>query len=220
MPSGQALTLPLEKPKPGLPPAPRLQLSLAKGGVFTIEVFWDCDPAHADDADVHALACTNGKVTGFDRVLSTYNTKKMNPNGVIQNNPDGTFDILGGAMTHSGDKRVQNNTEVVKVDTSRLPDDIDEIPLIVTVHRADHGSEHESEHESEDEAAFADIEVVKVTIKDAGGQVLGTYVLSDEFGEDDVVQVGTVMITDKVSEYAPVGRGFSGDFNDVLAVFS
>lgn len=219
MPSGNSLTLPLQKSKPGMP-TPRLQLPLDKsGGVFDLEMFWDCDPKHADDADLHALACTRGKVTGLDRILSTYNTRKFNPSGAIQHNTDGTFDILDGALTHSGDKRVQNNTEIIRIDVSLLPHDVDEIPLIATVHEADHGSEHEGEHESEDEAAFADIEVVKVTIK-MGGKVLGTYVLSDEFGEDDVVQLGSIMIENGIAEYAPVGRGFSGDFNDVLAVFS
>lgn len=218
------LTLALEKP--GSAPAPKLQLSLTKGGVFTAEVWWDCDPAHADDVDVHGLGCAdNGegaKVTSLDRVLSTYNTKKMNPRGgVLQNNPDGSFSALGGALTHSGDKRVQKNTERITIDTSLLPSDVNEIPLIATVHRADHGEEHEADHDSDEESAFADIEVVEVTIRNEGGQVLATYVLSDEFGEFDVVQLGSIMLSDDgIAEYAPVGRGFNGDFNDVLGFFS
>ncbi len=44
--------------------------------------------------------------------------------------------------------------------------------------------------------------------------------LSDEFGEFNVVQLGSVMLAPKGGwEYVPVGIGFKGDFNDVLGNF-
>lgn len=220
----QTLTLSLQKPGSEAPQ--RLQLSLTKGGVFTAEVSWDCDPRHRDDLDVHALACANdgagAKVNALERVISTYNTTLMNPRGgVLPTNPDGSFSALDGAVNHSGDMRIQKNTERIVVDTSKLPPDVNEIPLFATVHKAEHGAGHEEGEAGEEEAAFADVDVCTITMKDEAGRVLGAYQLSDEFGEFNVVQLGSIMLSeDGMWEYAPVGSGFTGDFNDVLAVFS
>ena len=120
------LTLSLEKPGAD---APKLRLSLNKGARFTAKVEWQCDADHADDVDVHALeACNTGsgaKVTALEQVLSTYNTKRMNPQvGALPNNPDGSFQTAGGGLVHSGDKRVQNNTESIVIDGSKLPDGV------------------------------------------------------------------------------------------------
>ena len=59
-----------------------------------------------------------------------------------------------------------------------------------------------------------------VTIADESGRELGAYQLSKEFGEFNVVQLGSIMHGDNGWEYAPVGRGFTGTFNDVLGHFS
>lgn len=91
------LTLALEKP--GLK-APKLVLSLNKGARFTVTVNWSCDADHQDDVDIHALAARNAgdgaRVSALEDVLSTYNTKRMNPQGgVLANNPDGSFRMAG-----------------------------------------------------------------------------------------------------------------------------
>ena len=76
------LTLSLEKPGTA---SPKLRLSLNKGAQFTVRVEWQCDADHKDDVDVHALEARNdgngAKVTELASVLSTYNTKLMNPRG-------------------------------------------------------------------------------------------------------------------------------------------
>lgn len=107
------------------------------------------------------------------------------------------------------------------IDGSKVPGGVNEIPLFATVHKADHGQEHDEEHgEGNDEAAFADIDRCTVTIADEAGKLLAEYVLSDEFGEFNVVQLGTVMLSPTGGwQYAPVGVGFKGDFNDVLGNF-
>ena len=216
------LTLSLEKPGVN---APKLQLTLSKGASFTARVEWQCDADHADDVDVHALEARNdgngAKVTALANVLSTYNTKRMNPKGgALATNADGSFQTPGGGLVHSGDKRVQNNTESIVIDGSKLPDGINEIPIFVTVHEAGHGGGHETEHGSADEAAFGDIDICTITLSDETGNELGAYKLSDEFKEFNVVQLGSVLLGTNGWEYAPVGRGFNGNFNDVLAHFS
>lgn len=217
-------TLTLNLEKPGVPAPKSLKLSLQKGAVFTATIFWDCHPAHKDDLDVHAFEAVNNgsgaKVWGLAGVLSTYNTKKMSRLGALPVNADGSFATPSGGLTHSVDVRIQGSSEVITIDGSKLPAGVNEVPLIATVHEADHGAGHEGGHEGEEEAAFADIEICTVTIADQRGTVLGSYTLSKEFGEFNVVQLGSIMYGDEGWVYVPVGRGFTGDLNDVLAHFS
>lgn len=219
------LTLSLEKPGVA---TPKLRLSLNKGATFTAKVEWQCDAEHSDDVDVHAFAARNdgngAKVTELSDVLSTYNTKRMNPQGgALPTSADGSFETAGGGLRHSGDKRVQNNTESIVIDGSKLPDGINEIPILVTVHEAEHGGSHAAEEgaeEEEEEAAFGDIDVCTITLSDGAGNELGAYRLSEEFKEFNVVQLGSLLLGENGWEYAAVGRGFNGNFNDVLAHFS
>lgn len=216
------LTLTLEKPGVA---APRLQLSLNKGAQFTVKVAWQCDADHADDVDIHALEARNpgdgAKVTDLASVLSTYNTKKMNPRGgALPTNADGSFQTPSGGLVHSGDMRVQNNSETIVIDGTKLPDGVNEIPIFVTVHEAEHGGGHDSGDDAEDEPAFGDIDVCTITLSDQTGRELGAYQLSSEFREFNVVQLGSVLLSDNGWEYSAVGRGFNGTFNDVLAFFS
>ena len=145
----------------------------------------------------------------------------MSRSGVLKNNADGSFATPSGGLSHSGDIRKQGQqAEILVIDGSKVPPEVNEIPLFATVHKADHGEEHEEEHEDEDEAAFADIDVCIVTISDESGRVLGKYKLSDEFGEFNVVQLGSVMLNGNGGwEYVPVGVGFKGDFNEALGNF-
>ncbi|WP_374563469.1 TerD family protein [Ideonella sp.] len=217
------LTLSLQKPDAA--PVRRLTLSLSKGARFSVKVEWDCKADHQDDVDVHALEAVNSghgaKVTALEGILSTYNTTRMSRTGALKTNPDGSFATPSGGLSHSGDIRVQGSqAEVLTVDGSKVPPAVNEIPLFATVHKADHGEGHEDEHDDDDEAAFADIDICVVTISDDSGRVLGKYQLSDEFGEFNVVQLGTVMLAPSGGwEYVPVGVGFKGDFNDVLGHF-
>lgn len=217
------LTLTLEKP--GALPARKLQLSLNKGAAFKVTVAWQCDARHQDDIDIHALEARNvgsgAKVSAIEEILSTYNTTKMSPKtGVLPTAADGSFATPSGGLRHSGDVRVQGNSETIVIDGSKLPAGVNEIPLFATVHKAEHTAAHDAGSEVEDEAAFADIEVCTVMIADERGRELGAYQLSKEFGEFNVVQLGSILHGEDGWEYAPVGRGFTGTFNDVLGHFS
>lgn len=219
------LTLSLDKPGVS---SPKLKLSLSKGARFTAKIEWRCDAVHADDVDVHALAARNdgngAKVAALTGVLSTYNTKQMNPSGgALPVNADGSFQTPDGGLSHSGDKRVQNNTETITIDGSKIPAGVNEIPIIVTVHESDSDGSHAAKRGAaagDEETAFGDIDVCTITLTDSSGKELGAYKLSDEFKEFNVVQLGSIMLGDNGWEYAPVGRGFKGNFNDVLGHFS
>lgn len=203
------LTLTLEKPGATVE---KLHLSLTKGVRFTVNVEWVCHHAHVHDVDIHALEASNtgsgAKVSRLESVLSTYNTTLMNPSaGVLPSAPDGSFATPSGGLAHSVDRREQGSNEAIVIDGSRLPDAVNEVPIFVTIH-----SRGEVEK-------FEEIERASISITDEAGKELGSYLLSDEFKDFNVVQFGSVIFGEKGWEYAPVGRGFVGNFNDVLAQF-
>ncbi|MBI2775737.1 MAG: TerD family protein [Chloroflexi bacterium] len=205
------LTLSLEKPGT---PVEKLSLSLTKGARFTVRVDWVCE--HMDevhDVDVHALEARNdgsgAKVNRLESVLSTYNTKLMSPQtGVLATGADGSFASPDGGLSHSPDRREQGSFESIVVDGARLSEGVNEIPIFVTIHARGKAE------------TFAEIERASIAIVDDGGKELGSYQLSDEFKEFNVVQFGSVMLGEQGWEFAPVGRGFVGTFNDVLGQFS
>lgn len=221
------LTLNLEKP--GEAPK-KLRLSLDKGARFMVTVAWQCEHSHLHDIDLHALEARNdgqgAKVAAIESVLSTYNTKRMNPKGgALANKPDGSFATPGEGLTHTGDVREQGSSETVVIDGTRLAEGINEIPIFVTIHAAGghgggggHGGEEG--HDRGEVETFEEIDEATITITGDGGKELGAYRLSTEFKEFNAVQFGSVMLGDNGWEYAAVGRGFKGNFNDVLAQFS
>jgi tellurium resistance protein TerD len=189
--------------------APKLRLNLAKPAKFSVELYWDSP----HDLDAHALLATNSgdgaKVTAFEQVLSTYNCRKTNPQGVLTGNPDGSFSTPEGALTHSGDARTGVNTdvdEIITIDGAKVPAGVNEIPIFVTIHPAS--------------AKFADVKSAGIRIKNDSGTILGEYQLSDQFGPFDAVQMGCLLLGQNGWEYAAAGSGFNGDFNMVLGHFS
>lgn len=133
------LTLNLQKPDAA--PVRRLRLSLNKGARFSVKVEWDCKADHQDDVDVHALEAVNSgngaRVMSLEGILSTYNTTKMSRTGALKVNSDGSFATPAGGLSHSGDIRVQGGrAEVLTIDGSRVPPDVNEIPLFATVHKS------------------------------------------------------------------------------------
>lgn len=205
------LTLSLEKPGAAVP---KLQLSLTKGARFAVTVTWECEHAHLHDIDLHALESRNdgsgAKVGEISSILSTYNTKSMNPKGgALPTNIDGSFATPSGGLKHSGDVRTQGTSETITIDGSRIPEGVNEIPVFVTIHST-----------SREVETFEEIQKATIAIVEEGGKELGSYVLSGEFKDFNVVQFGSVLLGDNGWEYAAVGRGFKGNFNDVLAHFS
>ena len=189
--------------------AKRLALPLTKGAKFHIELAWDSE----HDLDAHALLAMNSgngaKVGAFEQILSTYGIKQ----GSVIKNPDGSFRTKCGALTHSGDKRdgrAQGVDEMITVDTALIDAAVNEIPFFVTIHGSDKNG-----------ATFARVKDASITIKDEADKVLGQYVLSSEFGQFNAVQMGSLMRTATNDwEFAEVGSGFNGTFNDILGHFS
>jgi tellurium resistance protein TerD len=190
--------------------AKKLSLNLAKPAKFSIELFWDSP----HDLDAHALLGTNSgqgaKITALDQVLSTYNCVKTNKQGILPANPNGSFNTPCGSLHHSGDARTGVGTdidEVITIDGSMIPNGVNEIPIFVTIHPSK-------------AAKFAEVKTAGIRIKNDQGTVLGDYVLSNQFGAFDAVQMGSLILGDNGWEYAEVGIGINGDFNTILGYFS
>jgi tellurium resistance protein TerD len=204
-----SLTMKLQKPGEV---APKLRLSLNKGSRFLVELFWDS----SHDLDAHALLAVNdgngAKISSFEQVLSTYNSKKTSAQGVLETNADGSFSTPCQTLTHSGDSRngtAQDIDEVITVDGSKIPAGVNEIPIFVTIHNS-----------ATSGLSFSKVVRAGIRIKDESGKVLGEYELSSEFARFNAVQMGSLICGSGGWEFATVGNGFSGDFNSVLEHFS
>src|SRR5581483_3081533 len=140
------------------------------------------------------------RVSDFDQVLSTYNSKKTNPQGVLVTNPDGSFSTPCGTLTHSGDALTGGKgvNEVITIQGANAPEGVNEIPIIVTIHKA-----------QETGVTFSQIKNAGIRIKDDAGKVLGEYKLSNEFARFNAVQMGSVTLGPGGWEYQPVGSGFN-----------
>ena len=143
-------------------------------------------------------------------MLSTYNAKKTNPQGALVTNADGSFSTPEQGITHSGDARsgLQKDVdEMLSIDGSKIPAGVNEIPVFVTIHAAAG-------------ANFSSVKSAGIRIKNDQGLVLGEYQLSNEFGQFNAVQMGSLLLDGSGWHYLAAGSGFNGDFNFILSHFS
>ena len=176
------------------------------------QIFFSLTGAGAAVSVASSAANSGGgaKVTSFDQVLSTYNAKKTNPQGVLTTHADGSFSTPEGGITHSGDARTGVNLDVdetLSIDGSKIPAGVNEVPIFVTIHAA--GA-----------ANFSSVKNAGIRIKNDQGLVLGEYLLSNEFGPFNAVQMGSLLLDANGWHYLAAGSGFNGDFNFILSHFS
>jgi tellurium resistance protein TerD len=203
------LTLSLNKGQP----VQNLKLNLSKGQKFSVELSWDS----VHDLDAHALAAVNSgngaKVADMAQVLSyATSPKQLKGQSPLKGNPNGSFSTADGGLTHSGDCRDGTLTgvdETITVDPNSLNPEVNEIPIFVTIYSP-----------SKPNVTFGEVKEAGISIKDESGKVLGQYRLSNEFAGFNAVQMGSLIKGQSGWEYAPVGSGFNGDLNTVLANFS
>lgn len=208
-----AIVLNLSKPGEA---APAIQLDLRKHETFAVKLAWSGQA----DLDLHALVCVNrgngAKLQQAGDILSTYNVKRSiggTTVGHIDPNADGSFAIHNGALIHSPDARNGDASaidEFVKVDPSKLvlpADGFIEVPLLAMIHPQSQNS------------TFANVQEAQVTIENSEGKVLMTARLGNDFPAACGVQMGTLMIDSNGAKFAPVGAGFTVDFNGVINAF-
>lgn len=193
-----------------------VELGLTKNNKFLVELYWKSKV----DLDAHAIAITkqagvstiNGEAK---RILSVYNK------GVVLLSDDLTKTLSQGAigssftvpeqyMTHTGDMRASSNfavepDEVLEVDLSKVPDNIDEIAFIVSIHPPMSNT-------------FEMVKDAKLIIREEDGTSLIEASLTDEFKDSNLVHLGSVTKNvNGVWGYNADTSGIIGNFNDVLS---
>ncbi len=176
---------------------------IQKGGSFQISkgIFnlgigckWDPQLNHSEeefDIDVHAFALRNH--TGFDRngshALTYANVaNSRNPDGLLVENSDGSFQTRDGSMHSRGDNKTGEtkpgeDAEYLTIFTQKLPKEIDEIALYITIHDAVKRKQN-----------FGRVRNAKIHIDDAGSHsVLAKYDLSTDFPDATCVHVGSFL---------------------------
>lgn len=208
-----ALTLPLTKDTDS---ASKLSLDLRKQEPFRVTLSWEGN----SDLDLHAFHCVNtgskATVSSFDDVLSTYNVRRKvrgQDVGHLLKNPDGSFQIHGGALRHSPDATDGDKADIdeyITVDTSLLNPPAQghiEIPLIAMIHPQSGAKK------------FKDVHKPEIVITGDDGRELLRVNLSAEFGEFVGVQLGAILVSQADVQFASIGVGFVQDFNEVLSYF-
>lgn len=193
-----------------------VELGLTKNNKFTAELFWKSKV----DLDAHCIAITkqagvrtiNGETK---RLLSVYNkgtvlladdlTKTLSQGSI-----GSAFTVPEQYMTHTGDMRSSSNfsvepEEVMEIDLSKVPDNIDEIAFIVSIHPPMSNT-------------FEMVKDAKLVIREEDGTALIEASLTDEFKDSNLVHLGSVTKNHNgVWGYDANCSGTVGNFNDLLA---
>ena len=208
------LTVNLAKPSD----APKkLALNLKKNESFLVRLAWDCK----SDLDLHALVAVNqgagAKIAEFDDILSIYNVQRTvrgQAEGFLPLAADKTFSVRGGALVHSPDatdgQLSDDDDEWIRIIPGQLKlpgSGYIEIVLVAMIHGGNRPQ-------------FRNVSNARVIVENEDHEQLLVVNLSEHFGDFTGVQMGSVIIDSNGPAFSPVGVGFVGDFNDVLAQFS
>lgn len=170
---------------------------LEKGSSFSIEkaisrirlgIGWDAakpgEPKR--DIDAHAFACVY--VNGAPKFYNEGSHAVSYANADLKRNPDKSFQTSDGSMHHSGDNQSgdgDGDDERITIDLARLPEDIKEIFLFVTIHDAIARGQH-----------FGMVENSQVSVyNDDTGEKIASYSLRNEFDGLISLQVGSMVKT-------------------------
>lgn len=187
-----------------------LQFAMSKNNKFHVELYWDSK----HDLDAHAVGLRQGHCQDGEMCLSTYNPTLVQVDDPSKNNFAGSkaaFRNQVGSMVHQGDKRSgltvngQVPDEVLTIEMSKLPSDVDEVGFFVTAHPPLC-------------IKFKDVNDAKIVIKDDAGEVLLTANLTHDFDQYDMVQMGSIVKNAATGawDFKPVAVGINGTFQDIL----
>lgn len=194
--------------------------NLQKGGTFQIAkaitkfrlgISWnESQTSKPVDIDAHAFGCItkpNGN-PGFYNGAShavTYANSALGKNAAT-----GSFGTADGSIVHSGDNLTgagDGDDETITIDTDKLPAEITEIGIFLTIHEAKSRGQN-----------FGQIGESYIHIlNDANGDELARYDLANEFASAISIQIGSLMKGANGWEFKAVTVGFdSQDLGDIL----
>ena len=187
-----------------------MALTLQKGGNLSLTktdpsltkilVGLDCDPRATDgaefDLDASALLLgANGKVRG-EADFIFYNQLKS----------------VDGSVEHTGDNRTgagDGDDEVIKVDLSRVPTDVDKVVFVVTIHDA------EARKQSFGQVSNAYIRV----LNKADNKELARFDLSEDASTETAMVFGELYRNGEEWKFKAIGQGFAGGLAPLASNF-
>jgi len=177
---------------------------------FRIALGWDASAnGNSIDVDASAFGCiSNGGKPKFyndgSHAVCYANTTLKQPNR--------SFKTADGSITHTGDNRTgegDGDDEVIFVDVSKLPEEIDEILIFVTIYES--GKRGQS---------FNNINNAYIRIlNEETGDELCRYDLSNEFSSASV-QAGSLVKNDGVWSFHATGAEFNQELGDIIGILS
>jgi tellurium resistance protein TerD len=187
-----------------------MSISLNKGGNLSLSkeapglskilvgLGWDTRSSDGQDFDLDASAFLlkeGDKVRG-DTDFIFYNQLKS---------PDGSVEHTGDNLTGEG----EGDDEVIKVDLSRVPPEIQKISVAVTIHDA------EGRRQNFGMVTNAFIRIVN----DAGGAEIARYDLSEDASTETAMVFGEVYRNGPEWKFRAVGQGYNGGLGPLARNF-
>ncbi len=186
-----------------------MDFDLDKGDVFDFDkgvtsvrvgVGWktaDEKSKYPFDLDVHAFGCV---ATASGSKLFNNGSHALTFAAKALRKPDGTFATPDGSLIHSGDNldgAGDGDDEVVSIDFTKLPSEINEVSVFITLHDAAKRGQ-----------SFAHVYDSRVIISDiSNGKELCRYNLQNEFGGMIAVHIGSFSKTGNDWAFTVIGGG-------------
>lgn len=185
-------------------------ISLSKGGNISLSkeapgiknirvgLGWDERATTGQDFDLDAsvfLLNSDGKCRS-DQDFIFYNQLKS---------ADGSVEHMGDNKTGAG----EGDDEVIKVDLSRVPQDVDRIAVTVTIHE----SKARGQNFGQVEKAFA-----RVVNAENDAEVV-RYDLSEDYSVEDAMIFCELYRHNSEWKFRAIGQGFSGGLADLAAKY-
>jgi len=181
---------------------------LDKGSKFAIDkgiqnvvigLGWDVG-GKTVDIDAHAFGCVvngAGNPSFYNDASHALTYANM---GQLKKNPNKSFETVDGSLHHSGDDRTGGNSvsgddETITVYLDKLPVDITEVSIWITIHEPKMGT-------------FGDVKNAFVHLLNKDNSVeLCKYNLANEFATARAIQVGSLYKKDGLWTFAAIGAG-------------
>ena len=187
-----------------------MSISLNKGGNLSLSkeapglskilvgLGWDTRSSDGQDFDLDASAflLKEGDKVRADTDFIFYNQLKS---------PDGSVEHTGDNLTGEG----EGDDEVIKVDLSRVPPEVQKISVAVTIHDA------EGRRQNFGMVTNAFIRIVN----DAGGAEIARYDLSEDASTETAMVFGEVYRNGPEWKFRAVGQGYNGGLGPLARNF-
>jgi tellurium resistance protein TerD len=131
----------------------------------------------------------------------------LNADGKVRSDADFIFyenkESVDGAVSHKGDNRNgegEGDDEVIKIDLSKVPTDVDKIAIAVTIHEAEQNGQH-----------FGDVDTPFIRIlNDADQAEIARYDLAEDSAGETAMIFGELYRYSGEWKFRAVGQGFAG----------